>query len=526
MYINKICLILFVCFGLRLNGWGQSITKSGIIYTATGENTASVTGVSSRLVGSKTIEDQVVIAGKSRKVTAISYQAFADQVYLRRLTMPAQLDSIGIEAFSGCFTLQELNGLENVIYIGNYAFAGTALTEIDMSGWTVKRMGSGVFSGCTLLTQAQLPTTLTTLPARTFSRCYVLQHTNMAELSALKTIEQGAFAGCRSLTELRLPESLTTMKEMACDGMSSLSEIELPKALVNIGDYAFRGCSALTTLTLPEKLTTLGVSPFYGCSSLRRVTLSSYLKNISDNFVFDRCTALESIEIPSLNTLYSSVDGVLYNRTKTQIVAWPSALSHSVHPILPSSSSPLAKGALIDCELDEQMWLPARMKTLPSDALTRTSGMKGIAAEKGSLLNTIEARAVSNSKDLEVVELPSTLRQLGEAAFQGCTAVKDVITKSAMPPSAHISSFDNDVYSQACLHVRQGAKTAFGNQAVWGNFINIVEDAMTTDVQVIPGHTENRPAYDLCGRRVKQNPVDGRPLRKGIYIIGGRKIVK
>ena len=525
MYINKICIILFVSFALELNVWGQSITKSAIIYTATGENTASVTGATNRLVGAKTIQDQVVISGKSRKVTAISYQAFANHVFLRKLTMPAQLDSIGIEAFSGCSALQEIEGLENVIHIGSYAFAGTALTGIDMSHWMVKGMGSGIFSGCTLLTQAQLPTTLTTLPARTFSRCHALQHTNLAELSALKTIEQGAFAGCRSLAQLKLPESVTTMEEMACDGMSSLPEIELPKALVSIGDYAFRGCSALTTLTLPERLTHLGLSPFYGCSSLRRVTLSRSLKNISDSFVFDRCTALESIEIPSQNTFYSSVDGVLYNRTKTQIVAWPSALSHSVHPILPSSSSPLAKGALMDCELDEQMWLPARMITLPYDALTRTSGMKGIAAEQGSQLNTIGARAISNSKDLEVIDLPSTLRQLGEAAFQGSLAVSDVIIKSSSPPNVHITSFDEDVYQHACLHVRAGIRINYTHHSVWGNFINIVDDALTTDMRPASAEAAENPVYDLSGRRI-QVSAEVAPLPKGIYIIGGRKIVK
>lgn len=526
MYINKLCLLLCALAGFGLKGWGQSVTKTGIIYTATGKNTASVTGVSGRLVDSRTVEEQVVIAGTSRKVTAISFQAFANQTFLRKLVMPAQLDSLGMEAFIGCSALQELDGLENVSHIGSYALAGTALTEMDMSDWTVERMGDGVFSGCAALTQAQLPTMLTTLPARTFSKCSALRQTNLSDLTALTKIEQGAFAGCSSLTELNLPESVVTLESLACDGMSSLSAIELPDALASIGDFAFRGCAALTTLTLPEKLTGLGLSPFYGCTTLRKVTLSQSLKDISENFVFDYCPALESIEIPSQNLLYSSENGVLYNRTKSQIVAWPSALSRSVHPVLPSSSSPLAKGALIDCELDEQLWLPARMSTLPFDALTRTCGMKGLAAESGSLLSMIEARAINNSKDLEVIDLPSTIRRIGEAAFQGCSAVKDVITKSAMPPTAHISSFDNDVYSQACLHVRQGAKAAFGNQAVWGNFINIVEDAMTTDVQAIPGHTENKPAYDLCGRRVKQNSVDGRPLKKGIYIIGNRKYVR
>lgn len=526
-HAERACLLLFAVLGLALNGWGQTVTKSGIIYTATSENTASVTGVSNRLVGAKTIESQIGISGKSRQVTAISFQAFADQKYLRKLTLPAQLDSIGMEAFIGCITLQELEGLASVSHVGSYAFAGTALTEIDMSGWEAKSLGSGIFSGCTMLKQAQLPTTLKVLPARTFSKCSALGQTNLSEIVALTEIGEGAFAGCSSLLALTLPESVSTLQPFAFDGMSSLSALELPESLVRIGDYAFRGCSSLSELVLPDRLTDLGLSPFYGCRALKQVTLSRRLKSISENFVFDNCPALENIEIPLQNTLYSSLDGVLYNRTKSQVIAWPAGLSRRVHPVVPSSSSPLAKGALMDCELDEQLWLPARMSTLPYDALTRTSGMKGLAVEQGSVLSKVDARAVSNSKDLEVIDLPATLRQIGEAAFLGCTAVGDVIVKGSTPSTAHISTFDEVTYSGACLHVREGAKTAFSDHSVWGCFSSIVDDALTTDVLPISKETGESPVYDLSGRRINHvSATTVRPLPKGIYIIEGRKVVK
>ena len=525
-YTKKARLLLFAALGLALNGWGQTLTKSGIIYTATSENTASVTGVSSRIVGTKTIESQVGISGKSCRVNAISFQAFAGQKYLRSLTLPAQLDSIGNEAFIGCPFLQELNGLTDVQHIGDYAFTGTALTQIDMSGWTAKSMGHGIFSGCTQLTQAMLPRVLTTLPPRTFSKCTALEQTNITELTALKEIGEGAFAGCSSIVSIVLPQSVTTLQPFAFDGMTSLAALELPESLASIGDFAFRGCTALGELTLPGNLTDLGLSPFYGCSALQKVTLSTRLKNISEHYVFDHCLALESIEIPAQNTLYTSSEGVLYNRTKSQIIAWPAALSRRVHPVLPTTSNPLAKGALMDCELDEQFWLPARMGTLPFDALTRTSGMKGLAATQGSLLSTIEARAVNDCKDLLVIDLPATVRQIGEAAFLGSTAVGDVIMKSSMPPTIHYTSFSNDTYKGACLHVRTGSRSAYRMQSIWSNFANIVDDALTTDLPSIPGEAEEGSVYDLSGRRMKGDSTPGSSLPKGVYIIRGHKVVK
>ena len=166
----------------------QSVTKTGIVYTATGENTASVTGVESRPIGTKTIEEQVVIAGRKRKVSAISYRALADQIFLRSLTLPATLDSLGNEAFQGCYVLQELNGLQNVRHIGDYALSGTALEKIDMSGWDAEYMGHGLFARCTSLTQVRLPGNISSLPARTFSGCTSLRQTNIGELAGLRTI--------------------------------------------------------------------------------------------------------------------------------------------------------------------------------------------------------------------------------------------------------------------------------------------------------------------------------------------------
>lgn len=233
-----------------------------------------------------------------------------------------------------------------------------------MSGWDAEYMGHGLFARCTSLTQVRLPGNISSLPARTFSGCTSLRQTNIGELAGLRTIGEGALAGCSSLAQISLPPSLRVIESLAFDGMSSLSSLELPQALTTIGDYAFRGCSSLGALVLPDAVTTLGLSPFYGCSALQQVVLSANLRNISDNYIFDHCPALQSIEISASNTLYSSSDGVLYNRAKNQIIAWPAALSRTKHPVLPTSATPLARGALMDCLLDENFCLPERMNTL------------------------------------------------------------------------------------------------------------------------------------------------------------------
>ena len=59
----------------------------------------------------------------------------------------------------------------------------------------------------------------------------------------------------------------------------------------------------------------------------------------------------------------------------------------------------------------------------------------------------------------------------------------------------------------------------------WGPKGNPNNATATTDIKPFTRTDRNTTAYDLTGRQVTQQPSVIRPLSKGVYIIGGRKIV-
>jgi hypothetical protein len=74
----------------------------------------------------------------------------------------------------------------------------------------------------------------------------------------------------------------------------------IPDSVTTIGVYAFSGCSGLTgALTIGNSVTTIGVYAFSGCSGLT------------------------AINVDTANTAYSSIDGVLYNKAKTELIQYP-----------------------------------------------------------------------------------------------------------------------------------------------------------------------------------------------------------
>src|SRR6185369_6101280 len=61
---------------------------------------------------------------------------------------------------------------------------------------------------------------------------------------------------------------------------------------------------------------------FYGCLSLTSVTIPNSVTNIN-RFVFGECTNLNTITVEALNPVYSSISGVLFNRSQTVLFQCP-----------------------------------------------------------------------------------------------------------------------------------------------------------------------------------------------------------
>lgn len=83
-------------------------------------------------------------------------------------------------------------------------------------------------------------------------------------------VGQNAFNGCTLLTEVQLPASLTKIDGATFRFCSSLAKINIPESVTYIGQRAFEGCSSLPeVLTIPKSVKYIGEYAFNGCTSLK-----------------------------------------------------------------------------------------------------------------------------------------------------------------------------------------------------------------------------------------------------------------
>lgn len=104
---------------------------------------------------------------------------------------------------------------------------------------------------------------------------------------------------------------------------SSIKNISIPSTAI---DITLTSCDNLININIPEGAQTIqpidGGDIISSCHNIEYVTLPSTLTNIYDRFIYN-CTSIKSYNISSTNQNYLSEDGVLFNKDKTTLVAYP-----------------------------------------------------------------------------------------------------------------------------------------------------------------------------------------------------------
>lgn len=210
--------------------------------------------------------------------------------------------------FLGCTSIIDVQIPETVTEIGQKAFKDASSVEnvtfaVNTETGKVKgveKIGISAFDGCSSLQELVLPETVTEVLQGAFANEGALVKADMSRTASLKKWDKESFKGDTALAEVILPTAggITAIPDGAFAGCTTLTgeNLKIPKNIVTITANAFKE-SGLKKLYIPNQVTTIGASAFEACKYLEDVHISNNISIISQS-TFKNCEKLEKIEIP------------------------------------------------------------------------------------------------------------------------------------------------------------------------------------------------------------------------------------
>ena len=227
--------------------------------------------------------------------------------------------------------------------------------------------------------------------------------------------------------------------------LSSINTVKIEEGVTSIGTAAFYKCTGLTSVTIPNSVISIGYQAFRDCDGLTSVTIGSGLANLGKAFTY-ASLALASITVDPENANFCDVDGVLFNKDKTELILFPVKKSATTYAI-PSSVISIGDFAFWACKLTS-VEIPNSVKSIGEEAF-------------------------SNAKMTSLM-LGNGIESLGKEAFAHCWYVESITCSATTPPTCGTDCF-HGIEKTIPLYVPKGTILAYGEADIWKEFTNMQE---------------------------------------------------
>ena len=466
----------------------DALTKDKITYECFKNADVDNATTSAILVKSATSTADVSIPASvelnsiSYKVTSIAESAFNGNTKLESLTLSEDVKKIGSNAFKGCKNLKKMwlpstlneideaafDGCDNVAYICLKNSTPPSVKDNSFSAYKAtlfvpNEASVGAYKNNAVWNQ------FSTKKAGLFVDTY-----NKDNIT-YECVVNGEGESAVSIAVL-LKSSTTTAKPTIPESVVFNS---VAYSVTSIADMAFMGNTKLVTLVIPKTITSIGEKAFNGCESLS--VIESHLTSpidIKDRNVFSDYSATLYIPINNKVDDYKNngwnfsnifvgerkeetIDGYTYIYSTGDQKAVLNKATASSKDLTVRGSFKIGDATYSVTAIDKSVF----------------KGNKNIVSL--TILDNVEvirAGAFQNCTNLKKIVLPSTLKEIGDNAFDGCESIGYISTKGGTPSTLGNNVFATSIKATAILYVPTvGAISAY-KESGWKSYVdNILE---------------------------------------------------
>lgn len=282
-------------------------------------------------------------------------------------------------------------------------------------------------SGCNSTASGELiiPSTYNGLPVTVIANSAFSRYTKLTSViipETINSIGSYAFSYCKSLISITIPGSVEKIDKYALYSCDNLKEVIISEGVTIIGSNAFGSCTNLESVKIPDTVTTIDDLAFTYCESLATITVPKGVTNISAT-AFNSCPSLSSINVDVNNTVYSSENGVLYNKDKTTIYKYPEGKTDSVFEI-PSSVTTVGEYAFNNCVNLTSVTIPKTVSQIQRYAFYGCKNVNSLDIPNN--ITTIEPYSFAECRNLTKIEIPYGVTLICNGAFEYCMKLASV----------------------------------------------------------------------------------------------------
>ena len=272
------------------------------------------------------------------------------------------------------------------------------------------------------------------------------------------SIGDDAFYGCSRLTSITIPNSVTSIGRFAFKDCKSLTSVTIPNGVTDFDWWAFAGCSSLKSITIPSSVTSIGYRAFDNCDKLNQINVDTantvyssengvlfnknktelirYPEGKADTsysipnsvtsigiWAFDNCDKLNQINVDTANTKFSSVNGVLFNKDKTELIRYPEGKTDTSYAI-PNSVTSIDYDAFCGCSSLTSITIPNGVTSIGGSAFEDCSSLTSITIPNS--VTSIDISTFSGCSRLASITIPNSVTSIDYAAFSGCSRLTSI----------------------------------------------------------------------------------------------------
>ena len=241
-------------------------------------------------------------------------------------------------------------------------------------------------------------------------------------------------------------KSVTRIGNLAFKNCTKITSIAMPDSVVYIGRSAFYNCTSLKSITIPDGVKEIGYAAFSECDGLVSVKIPDNVTKIGES-AFINCANLTKIDVTAGNKYYSSANGVLFNKDKSELICYPAGIKNVGYSI-PDGVTVIRDRAFNKCISLNSITIPKSVQDIETysffgctslEAINVAGSNKNYADVNGILFSKDKTKIVcypANKKNMSY-SIPVSVKVVGVAAFRDCIYLKGITIPDSVTNIEH-----------------------------------------------------------------------------------------